>query len=98
MKSVVVRTIALATLYILAAPIYVIVGIRRIARLWSIRNILAAGRITCPHCSAVNDLDVLSICGRCKTTEYGNRLRCSACRNVTKGFNCDRCKVTIWVL
>jgi hypothetical protein len=98
MKSSFVRTIGLATLYILAAPIYAIVGIRRVGHLWSVRNILTAGKITCPHCSAVNDLDVLSICGRCKTVEYGNRLRCSACRNVTKGFNCDRCTVTIWVL
>jgi hypothetical protein len=61
------------------------------------RRTLASGEIVCPHCGVRNMLDVLATCGTCKVTEYGNRLRCS-CGEVSKGFECDSCGVTIRVL
>jgi hypothetical protein len=88
---------ALTSLYVLASPIYAILGVRKLVKLFRTRQILASGAITCPHCGERNVLDVLATCSRCKVTEYGNRLRCS-CGEVSKGFECDACGVTIRVL
>lgn len=55
------------------------------------------GSIACPHCSFVNPLNVLSTCQRCGVTEFGSRLYCSSCRQVTRWFDCARCRATIKV-
>jgi hypothetical protein len=92
------RYIGVALLYLLASPIYAVLGVQRLVKLWRVRQTLHAGIIICVHCGVTNQLDVLATCGKCKTTEYGNRLRCSACGDTAKGFDCDACGVTIRVL
>jgi hypothetical protein len=91
------RLLALVGLYVLASPIYAVLGVRKLVKLLRTRRSLASGEIVCPHCGVRNMLDVLATCGTCKVTEYGNRLRCS-CGEVSKGFDCDSCGVTIRVL
>lgn len=91
------RILAVGGLYILASPVYAVLGVRKLVKLLLTRRRLASGEIVCPHCGARNMLDVLATCGTCKVTEYGNRLRCS-CGEVSKGFDCDSCGVTIRVL
>lgn len=91
------RLSALAMLYIFAAPIYLVLAIgqwRRVARGLAI---VRRGSIDCPHCRFVNPLNVLSTCHRCGVTEFGSRLYCSNCRQVTRWFDCARCHATIKV-
>ncbi len=91
------RLSAIATLYLFAAPVYLIRAIgqwRRIARGLAI---VRRGTIACPHCSFVNPINVLSTCHRCGVTEFGSRLYCSNCRQVTRWFDCARCHATIKV-
>jgi hypothetical protein len=87
-------------LYMLAAPVYAMLGVRKLGKMLRARRVLAAGTIRCPHCAAVNDLDILGTCSnpKCRTTEYGSRLRCSVCGETVKSFDCDACGVTIKVL
>jgi hypothetical protein len=91
------RLSALATLYLFAAPVYLVRAIgqwRRIARGLAI---VRRGTIACPHCSFVNPINVLSTCHRCGVTEFGSRLYCSNCRQVTRWFDCARCHATVKV-
>jgi predicted RNA-binding Zn-ribbon protein involved in translation (DUF1610 family) len=84
--------------YVLAAPVYVLRGalaLLRILRLWRISRL---GYVDCPHCGNENAIDVLANCPKCRTTEYGNRLRCLACGVFTTAFPCDTCGVTIHCL
>ena len=92
-----VRYSAIGFLYVLASPVYLVKGAlqwRRIARGLAI---VRRGTIACPHCSHVNPLNVLSTCHRCGVTEFGSRLYCSNCRQVTRWFDCARCHATIKV-
>lgn len=85
----------LAFLYVLAAPVYVLrFGAQawRVFRLWHLARL---GYVDCPHCGTENALDILSTCPRCKTIEYGNRLRCTECGLRGTSFSCDACGVTI---
>jgi len=91
------RVLLVGALYVLASPVYAVLGVRKLVKLLQTRRTLASGEIVCPHCGERNALDVLATCGTCKVTEYGNRLRCS-CGEVSKGFDCDFCGVTIPVL
>ncbi|HXI12110.1 MAG TPA: hypothetical protein VNM92_05635 [Thermoanaerobaculia bacterium] len=93
-----IRYTTLALLYFCASPVYAILGFREAVKLWRTRTVLREGAIACVHCGAANQLDVLARCGKCKTAEYGNRLRCSACGDTAKAFDCDACGVTIRVL
>lgn len=82
-------------LYALAAPIYVVRFVLialRVVRLWRISRL---GYLDCPHCGEENAIDALTTCPRCKTTEYGNRLRCTGCGMRAASFSCDACRVTI---
>ncbi|MCG3195113.1 MAG: hypothetical protein DIJKHBIC_04383 [Thermoanaerobaculia bacterium] len=91
------RLSALAMLYIFAAPVYLVLAIgqwRKVARGLAI---VRQGSIACPHCRFVNPLNVLSTCHRCGVTEFGSRLYCSNCRQVTRWFDCARCHATIKV-
>ena len=92
------KYLVLGALYLLASPVYAVLGVQKLVKLWRTRQTMQAGTIACVHCGAANQLDVLATCGKCKTTEYGNRLRCSACGDTTKAFDCDACCVTIRVL
>ncbi len=91
------RLSALALLYVFASPIYLVKAIahwRQIARgLATVRR----GEISCPHCSHINPLSVLSTCRRCGVTEFGSRLYCTSCRQVARWFDCARCQATIKV-
>ena len=85
----------LVLLYITAAPVYLLrllLWVVHTRRLWRISRL---GYVECPHCRAENAIDILASCPRCKTTEYGNRLRCSGCGSRAEGFPCDACGVTI---
>ena len=59
---------------------------------------LRSAFVNCPHCGFRNPLDVLASCRRCGTTEFGSRLFCTTCKQLTKAFACDRCTATIKVL
>ncbi len=91
------RLTSVAMLYLVAAPVYLIRAIlhwRRISRgLATVRR----GTVTCPHCGHANPLNVLSTCMRCGVTEFGSRLFCSNCHQVTRWFDCARCHATIKV-
>jgi hypothetical protein len=85
----------LLTLYAIAAPVYVLRLFFYALRLYRLWRISRLGYVDCPHCGKENGLDVLSTCSRCKTTEYGNRLRCTGCGLRGTSFACDFCSITI---
>lgn len=89
----------LALLYILASPVYLLVFARRAVTFYKGAALMRKGYLDCPHCGAKDlPLDLLSTCQKCRTTEYGNRLRCSSCGEQSRSFDCDVCGVTIKVL
>ena len=92
------RWIGLALLYVLASPVYLIVHARKTVKLIRGAALMRKGYLDCPHCGETNALDLLATCPKCRTTEYGNRLRCTACGEQSRGFDCDACGVTIKVL
>jgi len=92
------RAIGLALLYVLASPVYLVVFIRKALKFSKGAALMRKGYIDCPHCGVTNALDLLATCPKCRTTEYGNRLRCTACGEQSRGFDCDACGVTIKVL
>ncbi len=92
------RWIGLALLYVLASPVYLVVFIRKALKFSQGAALMRKGYIDCPHCSEMNALDLLATCPKCRTTEYGNRLRCTACGEQSRSFDCDYCGVTIKVL
>jgi len=67
-------------------------------KFWRGAALMRAGYIECPHCGGTNALDLLATCSKCRTKEYGNRLRCTACGEQARSFDCDACGVTIKVL
>ena len=85
----------LVFLYVLAAPVYVLRFYAHALRVFRLWRLVRLGYVDCPHCGTENPLDVLSTCPRCKTTEYGNRLRCTGCGLRGTSFSCDSCGVTI---
>lgn len=92
------RLMGLALLYLLASPVYLLVFIRHAMKFYDGAKLMRAGYIGCAHCSETNALDLLATCPKCRTTEYGNRLRCTACGEQSRSFDCDHCGVTIKVL
>lgn len=92
------RTVGLALLYVFASPIYLIVFLRKAVKFSEGAALMRKGYIDCPHCGETNALDLLATCPKCRTTEYGNRLRCTACGDRSRSFDCDFCDVTIRVL
>jgi hypothetical protein len=91
------RWLVRIALELLAAPVTLVVWLRRGIAFWRGARLMRQGYIACPHCGATNALDLLATCPRCRTTEYGNRLRCTACGQQTRSFDCDVCGVTIKV-
>jgi hypothetical protein len=85
-------------LYVLAAPIYCVRAALRLVRLFRLWRISRLGYVDCPHCGTENAIDILADCPRCRTSEYGNRLRCTACGTSSTAFPCDSCGVTIHCL
>jgi phage terminase large subunit GpA-like protein len=85
-------------IYTLAAPVYLLRGVLTILRFIRLWRISRLGYVDCPHCGEENAIDVLTTCPRCKTTEYGNRLRCTGCGMRGTAFACDECGVTIHCL
>jgi hypothetical protein len=85
-------------LYGVASPAYLLRAALAALRLLRLRRISRLGYLDCPHCAAENPIDILATCPRCKTTEYGNRLRCTGCGKRGTAFPCDTCGVTIHCL
>jgi phage terminase large subunit GpA-like protein len=92
------RVMAVALLYVIASPVYVVVFASKAVKFYRGAALMRKGYIDCPHCGETNALDLLATCPKCRTTEYGNRLRCTACGDQSRSFNCDYCGVTIKVL
>lgn len=92
------RAIGVALLYVLASPVYLVVFLRNAMRFHRGAQRMREGYMACPHCDRTNALDLLATCPACRTTEYGNRLRCTACGAISRSFDCDYCGVTIKVL
>ena len=92
------RLIGLVLLYMLASPVYLVVFVRKAMRFSKGAALMRKGYMDCLHCSQTNALDLLATCPKCRTTEYGNRLRCTACGEQSRSFDCDYCSVTIKVL
>lgn len=92
------RAFFLAALYILAAPVYFVVWLARLPKLARRLRLLRAGWVTCGSCGKRNPLNVKATCRRCGMTEYGNRLFCTHCRQVSKWFDCGGCGASIKVL
>jgi predicted RNA-binding Zn-ribbon protein involved in translation (DUF1610 family) len=85
-------------MYALAAPVYLVKALITAWQLMRFRRVSTRGALTCPHCRAENLIDILATCPKCRTTEFGNRLRCTACGLKSTAFACDTCGVTIQVL
>lgn len=98
MLSPTTRGVILVILYLLAAPTYAVVWLLKVIKILRGFARVKAGRIECPHCAAINVLDRLAMCKRCGVTEFGSRLFCTNCKQVTRSFPCDRCTATIRVL
>jgi predicted RNA-binding Zn-ribbon protein involved in translation (DUF1610 family) len=92
------RLIGLTLLAVLASPVYLVVFIRKAMKFSHGATLMRKGYIDCPHCGETNALDLLATCPKCRMTEYGNRLRCTACGEQSRSFDCDSCGVTIKVL
>ena len=92
------RLIGLALLYVVASPVYLFVFVRKAMKVSAGAALMRKGYIDCPHCEETNALDLLATCPKCRTTEYGNRLWCTACGDQSRSFDCDYCGVTIKVL
>jgi ribosomal protein S27AE len=90
--------VALALLYLFASPVYVMKWLLNAKKSLQRVRALRSGVVPCPHCGFANHLDALMSCRRCGTTEFGSRLYCSNCKQVSKAFACDRCTATIKVL
>lgn len=90
--------VALVLLYVFASPIYFLKWVLGASKLLQRVSALRSGVVDCPHCGFSNNLDALMTCRRCGTTEFGSRLYCSNCKQVSKAFACDRCTATIKVL
>ncbi|MEA2235772.1 MAG: hypothetical protein QOC81_496 [Thermoanaerobaculia bacterium] len=90
--------ITIAILYVLASPIYLVQWLLRARKAIARMPVLRSGFIDCPHCGFHNPLDILASCRRCGNTEFGSRLLCSVCKQLSKSFACDRCTATIKVL
>ncbi|HYC90564.1 MAG TPA: hypothetical protein VEO54_15210 [Thermoanaerobaculia bacterium] len=90
--------IALGLLYVCASPIFVVQWLRKALKAIGRMPAVRAGFIVCPHCGVRNALDILAACRRCGTTEFGSRLYCTNCKQLSKVFACDRCTATIKVL
>ena len=93
-----VGAVILGLLYILASPIYLLLGVLRFRKLLPGLRAARQGVIDCPYCKTPNPIDILATCRRCGVTEFGSRLYCSACRQVSTRFDCGRCHATIKVL
>ena len=92
------RRASLAVMHIFAAPVYVMRTIVRTIRTIIRFQVVRAGVVTCPPCRNENALDIFATCRRCGVNEFGSRLRCSNCRQLTPGFACDFCGGLIRVL
>jgi hypothetical protein len=92
------RWSVLALLHVLAAPVYLVRFVIRAGRTLSRFRRVIGGAVECPHCGALNHLDILATCRRCGVTEYGSRLRCTNCGQTNAGFACDACGAFIRVL
>lgn len=92
------RLVVFALLYVLASPVYLFVFVRNAMKFYDGAKRMRTGYIDCPHCGGTCALDLLATCPKCRTTEYGNRLRCTACGEQSRSFDCDHCGVTIKAL
>ena len=90
--------LGLALLYVLASPVYFVVFARKAIQFGRGAALMRKGYTDCPHCGETNALDLLATCPKCRTTEYGNRLRCTGCGEQSRSFDCDFCRVTIKAL
>jgi hypothetical protein len=98
MNTKLLGRVAIALLYVFAAPIYFVRWLLGASKALKRMSALRTGVVTCPHCGCSNNVDALMSCRRCGTTEFGSRLYCSTCKQVSKAFACDRCTATIKVL
>jgi ribosomal protein S27AE len=98
MNAKLLGRLAICTLYLFALPIYAVQWVLGASKAMKRMSVLRTGIIACPHCGFTNHIDALMSCRRCGTTEFGSRLYCTACKQVSKAFACDRCTATIKVL
>jgi hypothetical protein len=94
----ILRATLLATLYVLAAPVYLVLGALQTRRVIRAFSIIGSGRLICFHCRHANVLNRLATCNRCHATEHGSLLYCSFCRQVTHCLACEQCGVTLRVI
>jgi hypothetical protein len=101
MKSwhrVLFRTVLIGTLYLLASPVYLLLGAARLGRTLTAFSTIGSGRVICVHCGHENVLNRFATCNRCHATEYGSLLYCSFCRQVSRCLACEECGVTLRVI
>ena len=92
------RLVGLVLLYVLASPIFAFLWLRKVGKTLKAYKSIRTGWMVCPHCHERNPVDVLSTCRRCGVTEYGSRLYCTNCKQVTRSFDCSGCGATIKAL
>lgn len=94
----IVRASLIGTLYVLAAPVYLVLFAFRMGKALTAFTVIGSGRIICPHCGHENVLNRFARCNRCHATEYGSILYCSFCRQVTHCLACEGCEATLRVI
>ena len=98
MSTKLLGPICIGLLYVFASPIYFVRWLLGASKALTRMSALRTGVVDCPHCGFANNVDALMTCRRCGTTEFGSRLYCTTCKQVSKAFSCDRCTATIKVL
>ena len=98
MSTKLLGPICVGLLYVFASPIYFVRWLLGASKALTRMSALRTGVVDCPHCGFANNVDALMTCRRCGTTEFGSRLYCTTCKQVSKAFSCDRCTATIKVL
>jgi hypothetical protein len=93
-----IRTALLGSLYLFAAPVYLVIGVVRLDRIVKTFSVIGSGRVICFRCGHENILNRFATCNRCRATEYGSLLYCSFCRQVSHCLPCGECGVTIRVI
>jgi len=90
-----IRWGTLLLLYLLAAPIYLLLALCLLPRLVRGLRAIRSGMTNCSACALPNSLNRLTTCHRCGAAEYGCRLFCTNCGRLSHGFPCDRCTAVI---
>jgi hypothetical protein len=97
-KSRAARLVAIAVMYVLAAPILAVDWLKKLRKDLRAIEIIRSGVLSCEYCGHENPLNRMATCARCRATEPSSVLRCSFCKTTYKTITCDQCSATLRVV